>query len=83
MVEFEVNEPATNPLVFHKSPNEEILFCPSGLSKKICENRDCFNKWIIILADLGFFKHSTGVEWVEISQKIFVPFFGPRMFLRS
>ena len=28
-------------------------------------------------------KVCTGVEWVEISQKNFVPFFGPRMFLRS
>ena len=25
----------------------------------------------------------TGVEWVEISKKIFARFFGPRMFVRS
>ena len=29
-----------------------------SISKKNCKNRDCFNKGIIILADLGFFKHS-------------------------
>ena len=28
-------------------------------------------------------KHFTGVEWVEISQKIFARFFDPRMFVRS
>ena len=29
------------------------------------------------------FLNCTGVEWVEISQKNFVRFFGPRMFVRS
>ena len=39
----------------------------------------------ILAEDFSFYIRClfTAVEWVEISQKIFAIFFGPRMFVRS
>ena len=63
------------------------LFRYISFSKKICENRDCFNKGIIILAGLGFFKHSICYRSGDNGKKYFLKehshFHAPANFLHT
>ena len=63
-------------LFFHMKTFSIINFTTKPLSIK-----DYFFSWNLrkLIKKVNY----TGVEWVEISQKIFARFFGPRTFVRS